>query len=447
MRFSFIHASDLHLGSPFSAAASRDQALARMLRQTMFDAFSRLVAEAVERQVDFMVLSGDTFDLERVPPAVWLKFISGVRVLEGHGIRVYMVCGNHDPYEGLPVGAGLPENLMVFQPDSWQSAVHERGGVPLAAISGISFKVAAERANLASRLGRQRPEQGLFHLAVLHANVGGRPGHEPYAPCSLDDLLSKEVDYWALGHIHERLVLHQAPHAAYPGVIQGRSFREQGVKGAFYCEVKGRQLVEHAFLPLSSVVFAERRVDVSGAQDLAQIEEALIKEAQQAEGGCHMVLRFVLEGRTPLSGELSDQEVQDGLLEAVNYGLSAQMDSGEDSVKDHVCTVASLKDRTMPEMDLDRRAKAEDFAALVLKERERILGQAEEGTEELKEALRDLFENPRFSRLLQEIGPEELEGLMDEAARLAVWRLDPPERPQGHAASVPAASTSRSDEA
>ena len=45
---------------------------------------------------------------------------------------------------------------------------------------------------------------GYLNIGLLHTSLDGRPGHDDYAPCSLDDLRSKDYAYWALGHVHKR---------------------------------------------------------------------------------------------------------------------------------------------------------------------------------------------------------------------------------------------------
>ncbi len=439
MHFSFIHAADLHLGSPFRTAAAKDPNLAELLKEAMFRAFSNLIVEARRRKVDMLLLSGDTFDLSDIPPVVWLRFLRGIRELEEAGIHVYMVCGNHDPYPSLPIsgeGRGhVPGNLTIFPKGRWQSLVHKRPGPegtedtgePVAIISGISFARPAETRNLASALESRKHGEGLFHLALLHTNVGARAGHEPYAPCSVDDLLRHRVDYWALGHIHERLVLHEFPHVVYPGVIQGRGFREVGQKGAFYCKVADGQVVEHSFLPLSGLIFQEKALDISGASSLSQVEEAILEVAREdgrkKEGpkGLSKVMRFVIKGQCPLSGELSDPQVQEALLESVNCALEAESEGDASSFR----TVVEIRNRTMAELDLDQRAEAEDMAGLVLAERRRILDLGREGAEELRQVLRELFENPALSRDLEPLTDQELLDLVDEAARVALWKLEP----------------------
>ncbi|WP_214429507.1 metallophosphoesterase family protein, partial [Escherichia coli] len=75
-------------------------------------------------------------------------------------------------------------------------------------------------------------EPGYFNIGILHTSLTGQEGHDVYAPCSVDDLRRAGYDYWALGHIHERQVVAEAPAIVFPGNLQGRHAREAGPKGA-----------------------------------------------------------------------------------------------------------------------------------------------------------------------------------------------------------------------
>ena len=77
-----------------------------------------------------------------------------------------------------------------------------------------------------------------FAIGLLHANVGDRPGHGNYAPCSLDDLRATGIDYWALGHIHQPgIVTADGTLAVYCGNPQGRDPGEVGPRGAWLVSV------------------------------------------------------------------------------------------------------------------------------------------------------------------------------------------------------------------
>ena len=62
MDFSFLHAADLHLGSPFLGLSSNDEELARRVAAASREAFEELVDQAISRQVKFVVIAGDIYD-------------------------------------------------------------------------------------------------------------------------------------------------------------------------------------------------------------------------------------------------------------------------------------------------------------------------------------------------------------------------------------------------
>lgn len=83
------------------------------------------------------------------------------------------------------------------------------------AIHGQSFANAAVTDNLAA--GYPAAAAHCFNIGMLHTALAGHEGHAPYAPCEVGDLLAKGYDYWALGHVHDHEVVHEAPHIVYPG--------------------------------------------------------------------------------------------------------------------------------------------------------------------------------------------------------------------------------------
>jgi len=45
-------------------------------------------------------------------------------------------------------------------------------------------------------------------------------------------------DYWALANVHQAAVLHERPHIAFCGNLQGRHIRESGAKGASLISIR-----------------------------------------------------------------------------------------------------------------------------------------------------------------------------------------------------------------
>ncbi|KAI3473585.1 hypothetical protein Pfo_031002 [Paulownia fortunei] len=78
----------------------------------------------------------------------------------------------------------------------------------------------------------QKNHQFDYQIGMYHGSVGA--DGSPYAPFSVGDLLSKNYDYWALGHIHKRQTLNQRPFVGYSGNLQGLNLTETGPKGIIW---------------------------------------------------------------------------------------------------------------------------------------------------------------------------------------------------------------------
>ncbi|MDA6365974.1 hypothetical protein OSK45_29385, partial [Escherichia coli] len=76
----------------------------------------------------------------------------------------------------------------------------------------------------------------------------------PYAPFRINDLLGKDFDYWALGHIHKREIIISEPPVIYPGNIQGRNRKETGPKGCYLVELD-RSGAKTEFLEAAPVIW------------------------------------------------------------------------------------------------------------------------------------------------------------------------------------------------
>jgi DNA repair protein SbcD/Mre11 len=74
MNFRFLHAADLHLGSPLQGLAQKDDGVARHLASAGRAAFEDLVTKALEENVAFAVIAGDVFDGDWKDASIGLFF-------------------------------------------------------------------------------------------------------------------------------------------------------------------------------------------------------------------------------------------------------------------------------------------------------------------------------------------------------------------------------------
>lgn len=412
---SFLHAADLHLDSPFRGITAESPEVAGRIRSSTFDAFDRLVEAALERRVDFVLVAGDVYDGADRSLRAQLRFRDGLARLAARGVRSFVVHGNHDPLDGWTSAIAWPDGVHVFG-DAIEDVEVAIGGEPAAVVSGISYPKKNERRNLASRF--RRAADGLFHVGLLHANVGADTGHEPYAPCELSELVASGVDYWALGHVHERAVLHRDPYVVYPGNIQGRHIRETGARGCVHVTVEGRRVAEVEFVPLDAVRWELVRVDVSGIAEIDALDDRLAGAVEAALGeadGRPLLCRVVLEGRGPLHAELARERASADLLERFReHGTG----------KTPFAWVQEISVETRPEVDLDERSRADDLLGQVLRISAE-LAESPDGHDRLYDAaLARLYGNPRAARALDPPGHAEVLRMLEDAGILCLDRLE-----------------------
>jgi DNA repair protein SbcD/Mre11 len=148
-------------------------------------------------------------------------------------IPAFLIYGNHDAENQITKRLTLPDNVRVFPSKKAATIRLDRYGV---AVHGQSFKLRAVTENLVAEY--PTPVTDLFNIGILHTGLGGMHGHANYAPCSLDDLINKGYDYWALAHVHQGAILHRDPYVVFCGNLQGRHIREDGVKSATLVSVE-----------------------------------------------------------------------------------------------------------------------------------------------------------------------------------------------------------------
>ena len=173
------------------------------------------------------------------------------------------------------------------------------------AVHGQSFANGDVRDDLSADYPAALP--GKFNIGVLHTCATGRDGHDSYAPCKLEGLISKGYNYWALGHIHKREVLNENPFIIFPGNIQGRHIRESGPKGCSLITVDDRFQVTEEFCELSVMRWDLLAIDLSTARTEEEafsiVSEALATKVTVADG-MPLALRVHIEGKTVLDSQL-----------------------------------------------------------------------------------------------------------------------------------------------
>lgn len=439
--FRFLHAADLHLDTPFSGMSGVPNRLRRYLQESTFTAFDNLVQLAIAEEVDFVVISGDIYDAYDSSLRAQLRLREAWDKLGRNDIPVYLIHGNHDPLGSRRLRLELPPHVTEFGTKlGSKTAVRRSDGQPVALVSGISYGTPAVTDNLAMQF-RRDPATQLYHIALLHANVDGQEGHDAYAPCSLRDLKESGYDYWALGHIHKRQILHEKdPWVVYPGNIQGRSLKETGPKGCYVVDVCENGEAKLQFHQLDQVTWLEKDLPIDGLSSEEtwkdQVEEAL-EEIRASQDGKMSVVRLVFTGQGPLHTMLQSGTESTELLQELRRKELIRLDEAGVAAAQAGAIVwpAGFKVNTAMEIDRELLLGEDSFLGELLR-----LGNQAAGSPGLLDsltqaALAPLRENRLLRRLLKEQEDKEREELLRRAEELAAAMLLGEDTSDGRASS------------
>ena len=290
----FIHAADIHLDSALHGLERYEGAPVEEIRSATRRAFDNLIELAIDEQAAFVLLVGDLYDGDWKDYNTGLYFVERMGRLRDAGIRVFIVAGNHDAVSQITKHLRLPDNVTLFSTRKPERVVLDDLGV---SICGQGFATRAVTDDISQDYPQGDPQ--LLNIGLLHTCLDGKPGHEPYAPCTVDGLRSKGYQYWALGHVHKREEVSQDPWIVFPGNIQGRHIREIGPKGCTLVTVNAGEIVAVEHRDLDVMRWSICELDVSAAETVDDIYEQVregLQSALDAAEGRPVAVRLVLYG-------------------------------------------------------------------------------------------------------------------------------------------------------
>ena len=336
----FLHLADVHLDTPF---AGRSDGVRRRLQEASREALNRAVSCALAERVHAVLLAGDLFDGERLSFQTERFLLEELARLAEADVPFVYATGNHDPGQDAHrtrplawpsnvelIGGATPRNVRIHDPD----------GKEVGVVTAAGHASRRETGDLAATF-RPATENGLPQVALLHTQVRDSRGaeeHEPYAPSDLRHLLSSGHDYWALGHVHLRQCLSEAPGVHYPGNLQGRTHRESGPKGGLLVELAPDVPSTVEFRSFAPVRF--ETVTVEGLEEADTVDKLLarLQAAWEAarrddpgEEGTEWVVRFRVAGGSPSWKRLREEEERITLAReaAKEFGLlDAEVQAG-----------------------------------------------------------------------------------------------------------------------
>jgi DNA repair exonuclease SbcCD nuclease subunit len=430
MAFRFIHAADIHLDSQLRGLDRYEGAPVDEIRSAARRALGALVDMALHKAVAFVIIAGDVYDGDWQDFNTGLYFVNQMSRLRAAGIAVVMISGNHDAANRMTKSLELPDNVCSLPTEKPCTVEGREIGFGLesldVAFHGQGFHTAAIDENVVLQYPPAKP--GGFNIGLLHTSLDMEAGgeHARYAPCTVNDLLARQYDYWALGHVHRRRIVHENPPIIYPGNIQGRHIRETGAKGCMVVTVDDHGKPTWDFEPLDVFRWYELPVQVDGAADgdqVLQLVSAAIRDLLAEHGDLPAAVRVTLTGSCPAHDQLAASPVQ-----WTNQVRAVSLSAGSGAV-----WIEKVKLRTSPsnprdttEMDEGPLREVAEYLQQ-LRERDELLVPLAGQLSDLARKLPDDLSTTDIDEPIRLADPDYLRRMLDEIEPLLLTRLGRPE--------------------
>ncbi len=306
-----LHAANLRLDCPLQQFGTWSDDVRDLLESATFVAFERLVGLAIERDVDALLITGNSFDASVASLSAEVALRTGFERLDERSIPVFVTPGHLDPvtaWEDLP---SLPENVTILA-DAHDTPIDltDRGRL-LATLIPVTADSAVEPHELdnifAARSAAASERPFVVGLALpmresIRANLVTRFAALDWLACAAGD------------NVASHLPLTDGTVNAQRGP-QGLSIEECGPCGATLLEVDAQRRMKQSLIPLGPVRWEQitQSLDrVTSRDDVLERMLAAVERLSSPPGELMRIIHWKLDRTT---GEARGWEMESAIHE------------------------------------------------------------------------------------------------------------------------------------
>ena len=422
----FVHAANIGLDTPVRTTDVLPSRVVDDFEQARLHSFERVLTACIDRQVQFLLLSGDVF-IER-ERSLHSRIIirDAIDRLAEHDIQVFVIPDHNSPGDAWRAIPQLPSNLTIC--DSWSSepiAVIRDGKVIATISNGRSFEDTDDFGIMVPTVA-ESPQRQVFRVGVFRPRLQ-RPDlpvpdlNEPLSDVLKPDsipsveqqcrqfLNSTQMDFVVLNGLEERQTVEGDRGVAHcPGKTQSHGPRDRTEAGCTLVEVASDGAIEMARLPTETVRWHELPLvlnKMDREEDLLATLRNKLASLQPSSSERIWLLRWTIRGNGRFIDELHNDET---VQRVVN-----QIDDARETGR--IQFVHTFKVVPGGELDLRRRPLAAEFVA-------RLDEQMPVTAESLHRILAEGFvDDPQWAERLESLIPElDYELIAGQARRMGL---------------------------
>lgn len=320
----FIHAAGVLADHQVRDTGPCDDDVRSKLIDATLLSFERIVEACVDNDVDFLLLTGDTFDEADRSLRARVAIREGFTCLEEAGIDVFVVPGPSDSQDAWTSFKDLPDNVSLFVPEVDEPTAIMRNGNVLATLQaclGRSTDNAVQQEE-SSSIGQSRI--GPFRIGIIppFASSGATPDESVVETW----LSSHRVDYLAVPLPFARTTITRMEQIAHgPGPATSMTRDDCGPAGCSLVTVEARSSIATETIVTSPIRRETINITIGETATWDQLMSAMRGYVESLPGlqrASVLILNWVLTGGGELHESLHDADAERELFELLEADSS-----------------------------------------------------------------------------------------------------------------------------
>ncbi|MFK7777669.1 MAG: hypothetical protein QM501_06055 [Gimesia sp.] len=321
----FIHASNLRLDHQPQGVGAVSRESQTSLEDCTLTTFEEIIKTCLKQEIDFLLLTGNTFIDEDYSIRARFALIDGFQQLASKNIQVFIIPGQHDPLSAWDLQSNWPGNITFLSPQDYDrlDIIFDEETVATIQILDAAHYKMHQTLKLKKRNQLFNQEnQRVFSIGCITSNATTDSANqssktkrtvplsssEEILPLDLqtDESFEVPVDYLALCKGTQQHTFEMQPGLAHhPGAAQGLNFDECKNNSVTLITVNPEEALDQRSLNVAVVrwwvIELNLNSDIPQNQLKQLMKEALLSRTQEDHERLWMV-RWDIKG----SGKLFD---------------------------------------------------------------------------------------------------------------------------------------------
>lgn len=359
---SWIHTADLHLGKPMEHwRGTKEEYIKR--KEEYRATFQRMIDLIESRSIPFLFISGDFLEHGYVSRSLWEFILDQFARIPG--TEVWIAPGNHDPYraDSIYMKEKWPDHVHIFQ-SRWESHTYTDYDLQ---IVGKGFADFHEKERSLPKIGNEGRK-----IMVVHGDLATNRKKSDYFPIWEEELSALELDYVALGHIHQAFTRildnERKTLVRYPGSPEALSWKETKERTITIGKIDDQGRNVEVF-PIQTKTYEQHVIQLTNLFTKEQVLDTLLTELASEDKNSYHLLR--LKGRIQPGWRFAE-EIPWIVMQLQVHGFK------------HIY----IEDHLLPDFDLERlKRKSNVMACFISMMEEKMAAADDEEKEKIHAAL------------------------------------------------------------